>query len=161
MLKPMWDEREFLSDYGVRSLSKFHELSRSNSTGQARAVRTCRVETKLKGGNSNWRGRIWFPASFLIIESLRKLSKALGPDYAISTKPHGTRVTLAEMSESLAGRLIAIFARGSDGRRPVYGGTEKFQHDPHWRDLLLFYEYFHGDDGGPTAPVIRPVGPHS
>jgi hypothetical protein len=104
--------------------------------------------SKIKGGNSNWRGPIWFPTAFLLIESLRKLGTAYGADFTVATaSSHGRPLTFNEMARDLADRLIAIFTRGSDGRRPVFGGTRKFQDDPHWRDYLLFYEYFHGDNG--------------
>ena len=123
---------------------------RSNSTGKpfdyepAEAPNYC----KLKGGNSNWRGPIWFPTTFLLIESLRKLGKAWGPDQRIGKPGSESRITTHAMAADLADRLIRIFRRdATTQRRPVYGGTEKFQTDPHWRDLILFYEYFHGDNG--------------
>jgi hypothetical protein len=102
----------------------------------------------LKGGNSNWRGPVWFPTTFMMIESLRKLGKAYGPlleiDNAVADEPP---ITLRDMAAGLANNLIAIFTRDENGMRPVYGNNHKFQSDPHWRDLLLFYEYFHGDSG--------------
>jgi len=104
------------------------------------------ADTKIKGGNSNWRGPLWFPTTFLMIESLRKLHKAYGPLLDIEDA-HGRRVTAGDMAKSLADRMISIFARDAQGRRPVFGSVEKFQHDPHWRDHLHFYEYFHGDTG--------------
>jgi hypothetical protein len=104
--------------------------------------------SKIKGGNSNWRGPIWFPTSFLLIESLRKLGKAYGPHHTVPTPESlGKPMTFNDMAREIANRLIRIFTRDATGRRPVYGGTAKFQHDPHWRDLVQFYEYFHGDNG--------------
>src|SRR5262249_24323952 len=104
--------------------------------------------TKLKGGNSNWRGPIWFPTNFLLIESLRKLAKAYGASYSIRIPGSGDqRITFPGMAGKIADRLIRIFMRDGSGRRPVYGGTGKFQEDPNWRDYVLFYEYFHGDNG--------------
>src|SRR5262249_49839465 len=104
--------------------------------------------SKIKGGNSNWRGPIWFPTCFLLIESLRKLAKAYGTTFQIplSGQP-GRQVTLPEMARAIVDRLIRIFTPDPSGRRPVNGGTRKFQEDPHWREHILFYEYFHGDNG--------------
>jgi hypothetical protein len=103
---------------------------------------------KIKGGNSNWRGPVWFPTCFLLIESLRKLGKAFGPTFTVRAPSHGGRpLTFPEMARDLADRLVGIFTRDAEGRRPVFGGSSKFQDDPHWRDHILFYEYFHGDDG--------------
>ncbi|MDP6504033.1 MAG: glucosidase, partial [Planctomycetota bacterium] len=101
-----------------------------------------------KGGNSNWRGPLWFPTSYLIIESLKAFSNAFGDDYEIHPPgAKGKAITPRGMGEEIANRMISIFARGKDGKRPVYGGTKKFQEDPNWNDLILFYEYFHGDNG--------------
>ena len=145
------DPDEFLSDYGIRSLSKAHEAHPFEFDGQTRRLRAGRSRScKIKGGNSNWRGPIWFPTTFLLIESLRKLGKAFGPNFDSDDGLHrrGSRCTFPRWRRILADRLIRIFTRdGRDGRRPVYGGPEKFQDDPHWRDLILFYEYFHGDNG--------------
>ncbi len=102
----------------------------------------------LKGGNSNWRGPVWFPTSFMMIESLRKLGKAYGASFQIdSPVPGEPPVTLNEMARGFAERLIDLFKRNEAGVRPVHDKYQKFQNDPHWRDLLLFYEYFHGDTG--------------
>ena len=107
------------------------------------------AESKIKGGNSNWRGPVWFPTTFLMIESLRKLGTAYGPhaDGARRRATDGPPRTLWQVAEDLANRMIRIFTRDATGRRPVYGGPRKFQEDPHWRDLILFHEYFHGDTG--------------
>jgi len=146
MLKRIWDKSEFLSDYGVRSLSKAHEREKFEFDGRTVGYEPAEAVSKIKGGNSNWRGPIWFPTCFLLIESLRKLGKAFGP---------GLRMRLSDdrdfdmraLGGDLADRLIRIFTRDESGRRAVFGNLEKFQHDPHWRDLILFHEYFHGDTG--------------
>jgi len=102
----------------------------------------------LFGGNSNWRGPIWFPVNFLLIESLQKFHHYFGDDLKVECPTgSGHMMNLWEVAAELSRRLGRIFLRGPDGRRPCYGGTEKFHTDPHWRDLLLFHEYFHGDNG--------------
>jgi len=104
--------------------------------------------TGLFGGNSNWRGPIWFPVNFLIIESLQKFHHYLGDDYEVECPTgSGQFLTLWEVAQELSRRLSSIFMRDGSGVRPVYGGSDKFQHDPQWNDLILFYEYFHGDTG--------------
>jgi hypothetical protein len=102
----------------------------------------------LFGGNSNWRGPVWFPMNYLLIESLQRFHYFYGDTLKVPF-PTGSTTTLNlwQVATELSRRLTRIFLRGADGRRPVYGGAEKFQRDPHWRDLLLFYEYFHGDNG--------------
>jgi hypothetical protein len=148
MLQRMYDETEFLSPYGIRSLSKAHEGHPFWFDGKVVGYEAAEAISKLKGGNSNWRGPVWFPTCFLLIESLRKLGKAYGPHFTVKTPAAGDKpMTFDALARDLAGRLIRIFTRDDKGRRPVYGGTEKFQTDPHWRDLVLFYEYFHGDNG--------------
>jgi hypothetical protein len=146
MLQAVCDPEEFLSDYGLRSLSKVHEAHPFVLGNNRVCYEPGEAECKIKGGNSNWRGPIWFPTAFLMIESLRKLGKAYGSDLTITGK-HGRIWTLREISETLANRLISIFTRNADGLRPVYGKIEKFQNDPYWRDYLSFHEYFHGDTG--------------
>jgi hypothetical protein len=127
---------EFLSDYGIRSLSKYHK-EHPFSFGNSRVrYEPAEEEVKLKGGNSNWRGPIWFPTSYLLVESLLKFREA-----------HGGGMGLQDLAEDVADRLIGIFKLDKDGRRPVFGGQEKFQNDPNWRDYILFYEHFHGDNG--------------
>lgn len=148
ILARVFDESEFLSPYGVRSLSKAHAEQPFEFDGRCVSYEPAEAVSKIKGGNSNWRGPIWFPTCFLLIESLRKLGAAFGSDFRIqSTGANSRSLSFPEMSRDLADRLIGIFATGPDGRRPVYGGSRKFQEDPHWRDLLLFFEYFQGDDG--------------
>jgi hypothetical protein len=144
----LWNEDEFLSPYGIRSLSKAHEKDPFRWNNRVVAYEPAETQTKYKGGNSNWRGPIWFPTNFLLLESMRKLAKAFGPKFAMSPPAaKGKQVTFPQISREIVDRMIAIFARGEDGRRPVFGGVEKLQNDPHWRDYILFYEYFHGDNG--------------
>jgi hypothetical protein len=148
LLIRVWDETEFLSPGGIRSLSKFHhEHPFSFGAGTVR-YEPAEADVKIKGGNSNWRGPIWFPTSYLLIESFAKFSEAFGPEFQVKAPAsHGTAMTPVEMAREVANRMIGLFTRGQDGTRRIYGGTQKFQQDPHWRDLLLFNEYFHGDNG--------------
>ena len=152
LLRRMLDETEFLSDYGVRALSR-HHLEHPYTfwiDGHAHTVTYTPAEsdTRLFGGNSNWRGPIWFPVNFLIIESLQKLHHYYGDDFKVECPTgSGTMLTIAEIADELSRRLCRIFLRGEDGRRPVFGRYDKLQHDPHFRDYVLFYEYFHGDNG--------------
>jgi hypothetical protein len=105
------------------------------------------ADVKIKGGNSNWRGPIWFPTSYLLIESLLKFGDAYGAGYTVQAPASERPMAPAEMAREIANRMIAMFTRDAQGQRRIYGGTAKFQNDPHWRDLLLFNEYFHGDNG--------------
>jgi hypothetical protein len=148
LLERVWDPAEFRSDYGVRSLSKFHEQNPFRLGGAQVGYEPAESREMLKGGNSNWRGPVWLPTSFMMIESLRKLGKAYGRQFAIdSPVPGEPDVKLDEMARGFADRLIRLFTRDAEGRRPAHGWYRKFQEDPHWRDLVLFYEYFHGDNG--------------
>ena len=152
VLSWMLDEREFLSDYGIRALSRYHKDHPYvlNVKGNEHRVsyEPAESSTGLFGGNSNWRGPVWFPVNFLIIESLQKYHHYLGDSYKVECPTgSGQMMTLWEVAEELSRRLSRIFLRDADGRRPVFGGMEKFQSDPHWRDLILFNEYFHGDNG--------------
>jgi hypothetical protein len=146
------DEREFLSPYGVRALSRVHleqpYTLAINGTEHRVTYEPAESSTGLFGGNSNWRGPIWFPVNYLLIESLQKFHYYLGDSYKVEC-PTGSQqqATLWEVAADLSRRLSRVFLQDADKRRPVYGGAEKFQHDPHWKDLLLFYEYFHGDNG--------------
>jgi len=148
LLIRVWDESEFLSPGGIRSLSKFHhEHPFSFGAGTVR-YEPAEADVKIKGGNSNWRGPIWFPTSYLLIESFAKFSKAFGPEFKVTAPAsNGKAMTPEEMAREVANRMIGLFTRSKEGTRRIYGGTEKFQQDPHWRDLLLFNEYFHGDNG--------------
>lgn len=152
LLRRMLDEREFLSDYGVRSLSRWHGEHPYvfEGNGQRTSVRYDPAEstTACFGGNSNWRGPIWFPVNYLIIESLQKFHAYYGDEFRVECPTgSGTMRTLDQVAADLAGRLVKLFLRGPDGRRPVFGVNEKLQHDPHFRDLLRFSEYFDGDTG--------------
>jgi hypothetical protein len=152
ILKVMLDENEFLSPYGIRALSR-HHLDNPYvlyTSGKEHSVRYEPAEssTALFGGNSNWRGPIWFPVNYLIIESLQKFHHYFGTEYKVECPTgSGQMMTLWEVAAEISRRLTRIFLKDENGRRPVNGNIEKFQTDPHWRDLILFYEYFHGDNG--------------
>jgi hypothetical protein len=143
ILKIMLDEREFLSPYGIRSVSRYH-LEHPYTLGVNGNVHRVDYEpaessTGLFGGNSNWRGPIWFPVNYLLIESLQKFHYYLGDEFRVECPTgSGQMMTLWEVAAELSRRLTHIFQRGADGRRPVHGGVEKFQTDSHWRDLILF-----------------------
>jgi hypothetical protein len=152
VLRLMLDEGEFLSPYGIRALSRRHlaEPFALRVDGEEHRVdyEPAESTTGLFGGNSNWRGPVWFPVNYLLIESLQKFHYYFGDDFRVECPTgSGRMLTLWEVAAELSRRLSRIFLRDDDGRRPVFGGSRKFQEDPHWRDLLLFYEYFHGDDG--------------
>jgi hypothetical protein len=152
VLKVMLDENEFLSPYGVRALSRFHRdhpyTLEVNGTLHRVDYEPAESSTGLFGGNSNWRGPIWFPVNFLIIESLQRFHHYYGTDFRVECPTgSGRMMNLWEVAAEISRRLSRIFLRDGVGRRAVYGGTEKFQQDQHWRDLLLFHEYFHGDNG--------------
>jgi len=152
VLTKMLDEDEFLSPYGIRSLSKFHEKHPFifNIGGQEYRVDYLPAEsnTGMFGGNSNWRGPIWMPVNVLIIRALQIFYLYYGDNFKVEFPTgSGNMMNLFEVSKEISNRLTRIFTRDKQGRRPVYGGSEKFQSDPHWRDYILFYEYFHGDNG--------------
>jgi hypothetical protein len=152
VLRYMLDENEFLSPYGVRSLSRVHHEHpySVNFGGEIFTInyQPAESQTGMFGGNSNWRGPIWFPINYLIIESLRKFHSYYGDTCRVECPTgSGIQMTLDQVADELSRRLVRIFLPDAQGRRPVYGGTEIFHQDPHWRDLVLFYEYFHGDDG--------------
>jgi mannosylglycerate hydrolase MGH1-like protein len=152
ILTKMLDENEFLSPYGIRALSKFHQQHPYifNAGGQEHRVDYLPAEsnTGMFGGNSNWRGPIWMPVNIMIIRALLNFYEYYGDNFKIEC-PTGSRrqMNLFEVSKEISDRLTRIFTRDEDGRRPVYGGAEKFQTDPNWSDHILFYEYFHGDNG--------------
>jgi mannosylglycerate hydrolase MGH1-like protein len=152
LLRRMLDPSEFLSDYGIRALSRYHleHPYRLELDGRVYEVRYEPGEssTALFGGNSNWRGPIWFPINFLLIEALRRFHRYYEDDFQVeSPTGSGCFFNLSEIADELSVRLTRIFVRGADGRRPVFGDVELFQNDPQWRDHILFYEYFHGDTG--------------
>jgi hypothetical protein len=148
----MLDETEFLSEYGVRALSRVHEREPYTcwAGGKTHTVRYQPAESDsgLFGGNSNWRGPIWFPVNYLLIESLQKFHHYYGDDFKVECPTgSGQFLTIKAVGEELSRRLTRIFLRGEDGRRAVFGRHEKLQTDPHFRDYLLFHEYFDGDNG--------------
>jgi hypothetical protein len=152
ILKYMLDEQEFLSPYGIRALSRFHQkrpyIFRVNGRVHRVDYEPAESSTGLFGGNSNWRGPVWFPVNYLLIESLQKFHHYFGHDFKVECPTgSGRLLTLWEVAEEISRRLTRIFLRAPNGSRPVHGGAEIFQNDPHWRDLILFYEYFHGDHG--------------
>jgi hypothetical protein len=152
VLSYMLDENEFLSPYGLRSLSRYH-LDRPFVfwlQGHEYKVQYLPAEsnTGMFGGNSNWRGPIWMPMNALVIRALLNLYQFYGDDFKIECPTgSGKHLTLYEVAQELGTRLSSIFLRDKTGKRPVYGGTRRFQEDPFWKDYILFYEYFHGDNG--------------
>ena len=148
LLERIWDPSEFRSDYGLRSLSKYHQERPFVFENSRVGYEPAESLEMLKGGNSNWRGPVWFPTTFMMIESLRKLGKAYGPLMEINNPvAEEPPITFDKMAQGFADRLISIFTRDADGQRAFYGDNDKLQNDPYWRDLILFYEYFHGDTG--------------
>jgi hypothetical protein len=152
LLRRMLDETEFLSDYGVRALSRVHAehpyVFRGDDLELSVRYQPAESDSGLFGGNSNWRGPIWFPVNYLLIESLQKFHHYYGEEFRIEC-PHGSGrlLTLEGVAEELSRRLARLFLRDGEGRRPVFGASERLQSDPNFRDYLLFYEYFHGDTG--------------
>jgi hypothetical protein len=152
ILSKMLDENEFLSPYGIRSISKFHAQHPYvfRVGGQEYRVDYLPAEsnTGMFGGNSNWRGPIWMPVNVILIRALLNFYAYYGDDFTIECPTgSGNLMNLFEVAKEISDRLTRIFLRDARGRRAVYGGTEKFQTDPLWRDHVLFYEYFHGDNG--------------
>ena len=152
ILQRVLDPTEFLSPYGIRALSRHHKDHPYAFSADGHVYRVdyepAESSTGLFGGNSNWRGPIWFPVNLLLIQSLRKMYSYYGDEFIIECPTgSGHRMNLWEVATEIIRRLGDIFLRDAEGRRPVYGLTEKFQSDPNWRDLILFYEYFHGDNG--------------
>jgi hypothetical protein len=152
ILSRMLDENEFLSPYGIRALSRYHAEHPYifNVGSQEYRVNYLPAEsdTGIFGGNSNWRGPVWMPVNALIIRALLTFYLYYGDNFKIECPTgSGRNMNLFEVSREIASRLTRIFLRDESGRRPVYGGTQKFQTDPHWKDYILFYEYFHGDNG--------------
>ena len=152
ILSKLLDESEFLSPYGIRALSKYHSQNPyAFSVGDEEykiAYEPAESRSDLFGGNSNWRGPIWFPINYLIIGSLQEFYEYFGDSFKVECPTgSGNEMDLAEVATELAGRLVKIFLKNKDGRRPVYGDTEVFQNDPNWKDLISYHEYFHGDCG--------------
>jgi hypothetical protein len=152
VLRYMLDEGEFFSPYGIRAVSRYHLEHPYTLPVNGMEYRVdyepAESSTGLFGGNSNWRGPIWFPVNYLLIESLQKFHFFLGDNFKVECPTgSGKMMNLWEVAGEMSQRLTRIFTRNEQGKRPVFGGAEKFQSDPHWRDLMLFYEYFHGDNG--------------
>jgi hypothetical protein len=156
-------EDRFFSPYGIRSLSKWHEKNPFvfNTEGVEFRVAYEPAESRsgMFGGNSNWRGPIWFPANLLIVRSLVLLYEYYGDDFQVECPTgSGKQMNLMEVARELSDRLAGIFVRDENGKRAVFGNSEVFQNDPHWRDCILFYEYFHGDNGSGLEQATRPDG---
>jgi hypothetical protein len=152
VLRFMLDENEFLSPYGIRAISRFHKenpyMLQVNGTAHRVDYEPAESSTGLFGGNSNWRGPIWFPLNYLLIESLQKFHHYLGEDFKVECPTgSGQMLTLWEVAGEISKRLSRIFLLDANQRRPVFGNIEKFQTDPNWRDLIPFHEYFNGDNG--------------
>jgi hypothetical protein len=177
VLRYMLDEREFLSPFGIRALSAIHRDRpyTLDVNGHEHRVdyEPAESSTGLFGGNSNWRGPIWFPVNFLLVESLQKFHRYLGDGFTVECPTgSGRMLTLAEVAAEISRRLCRIFLKDETGRRPVYGEDERFQHDPHWNSLVPFHEYFHGDTGagvgashqtgwtGLVAKLLQQTGEH-
>ena len=152
ILQRVFDETEFLSPYGVRSLSRFHNDHPYSLSFNGQTFRIDyepgESQSGLFGGNSNWRGPVWFPMNFLLIESLQRLDFYYGDSFTIEfPKGSGKKITLGDAARQLSIRLSALFCRNEAGRRPIYGDIRLLQEDPHFKDYILFYEFFHGDSG--------------
>ncbi len=174
LLKRMLDEKEFLSPYGVRALSRHHldnpYVLHANGSQFTVRYQSGESDSYLFGGNSNWRGPVWFPVNYLIIESLQRFHHYYGDDFKVEHPTgSGNMLTLREIASELSQRLIAMFKTNAEGKRPMYGDDELFQNNPHFKDNLLFYEYFDGDTGrglganhqtgwtGLVAKLIQPI----
>ena len=152
ILSRMLDENEFLSPYGIRALSRYHAEHPFVFSVHGDEYRVnylpAESDSGMFGGNSNWRGPIWMPVNALLIRALLQYYLYYGDTFKVECPTgSGNWMNLFEVSREIANRLTRIFLRDESGRRPVFGGAEKFQTDPHWRDCLQFYEYFHGDNG--------------
>jgi hypothetical protein len=152
VLAPMLDPAEFLSDHGLRALSKLHETNPLHidldGVSSVLDYEPGESTSSLFGGNSNWRGPIWFPTNYLLVGTLRVYDRYLGQGFKVEFPTgSGRELTLAQVADELSARLTGIFLEGEDGRRPVFAGCELFQTDPAWHDQIPFHEYFHGDTG--------------
>ena len=152
ILEKLLDESEFFSDYGIRALSRFHLENpytfHVNGNANKVSYEPAESSSGLFGGNSNWRGPVWFPVNYLLIESLQKFHHYLGDDFKVECPTgSGNMMNLWEVSQEISSRLTKIFMQDRDNKRPLYGGIDKFQNDTHWQNLILFHEYFHGDNG--------------
>jgi len=152
VLRVMLDETEFFSSYGIRALSRIHKdnpyILHAGGAEYRVTYEPADSSSGLFGGNSNWRGPIWMPVNYLLIEAIQKFHRYFGDSFKVECPTgSGNYITLWEVAAEMSRRLTRIFLRSTDGRRPVHGSDALYQSDPHWRDLVLFYEYFHGDDG--------------
>lgn len=152
LLRYLFDETEFLSPYGLRSLSRYHKdypyVLRLNGKDYRVDYEAAESQSDLFGGNSNWRGPVWFPLNFLMIESLQKLNHHYGDSFQMDFPTgSGNKMNLGQIAGEISRRLSRLFLRDANGERPVFGGATRFQQDPNFRDYILFYEYYHGDDG--------------
>ena len=152
VLARLLDEQEFLGPHGIRALSRWHLENPFvfNVHGEEYRVdyEPAESSTGLFGGNSNWRGPVWFPVNVLVVRALVHYYRFYGDTFTIECPTgSGRQMTLYQVASEISRRLVSTFLRDDSGRRPLFGGTDKFQIDPHWRDCLLFYEYFHGDNG--------------
>ena len=152
ILNRMLDEQEFLSEYGIRALSKYHQDNpyelNVNGTIYSVSYMPGESDSWMFGGNSNWRGPIWFPVNYILILSLFKFHRFYGEEFKLEFPTgSGNKLTLKEIALEITNRLINLFRRNAEGERVSMGDQKKFQEDPHFRDHILFYEYFHGDTG--------------
>jgi hypothetical protein len=152
LLERLLDEDEFLSPHGIRSVSRYHKdhpfIFPTDGHEHRVDYEPAESSSGMFGGNSNWRGPVWFPVNYLLIESLQRFNHFFGDELKVEFPARsGNKMNLGEVARALSRRLAHLFLRDSQGRRPVFGGIEKFQTDPHFRDYVLFYEYFHGDNG--------------
>jgi len=152
ILTVMLDESEFLGPHGIRAVSRVHleHPCEFDWAGQHYEVRYLPAEsdTGMFGGNSNWRGPVWFPMNLVILRALAQLHRYYGDTFKVQYPTgSGRELNLLEVATEISRRLVSTFTSDENGHRPVFGGIEKFQSDPHWHDLLLFHEYFHGDNG--------------
>jgi hypothetical protein len=168
VLEKMLDENEFLSPYGIRSLSRFHDehpyVIQAGGSEYRVSYLPAESDSGMFGGNSNWRGPIWMPVNALIVRALLNYYSYYGPEFTVECPTgSGVRMNLYQVAEEIGRRLAAIFVRDAEGRRPVFGGSPTFQNDPHWRDAVLFYEYFRRQrrrsrrSRRPAGPVSSPV----
>jgi len=152
ILYRMLDDTEFLSDYGIRSLSKYHEQNPYELTvdGKTLSIQYTPAESTIPlfGGNSNWRGPVWMPVNFLIIESLQRFHHYYGDDFKVEYPTNsGQYLSLNEIGNELTKRLAKLFLRDEHGKRAIFGNNDKLQYDPNFNNYILFYEYFHGETG--------------
>ena len=146
LLQRIWDPEEFMSPYGIRSLSKYHEQHPFRFGDRSMGYEPGEAAVKVKGGNSNWRGPVWFPTSYLLIHSFLRFGDAVGPQFSVPVGENQS-ITPHDIAKEAANRMISIFKRGPDGKRPCFGPYRKFQEDPHWNQCLLFNEFYHGNSG--------------